>query len=136
MRKCEASGIDGIPIELYSLDIKYFTPLLTTLSNTIFDLTGYADAAHGLIGLYPVHKKDYKSDPQLDYRKVSLISSLAKVFESVIENRFSFKKLVCRTDDLLQRGFIKDGRTSHNLFVLYNLVETQKNTHKNALRLL
>ena len=61
----------------------------------------------GIQGLiYPVHKKGDKSDPQ-NYRKVSLIPSLAKVFESVLENRLSFKNLVCRDDDPLQRGFEK-----------------------------
>ena len=79
--------------------------------------------------IYPFHKKDDKSDPH-NYRKVSLIPSLAKVFESVLENRLSFKTLVCRDDDPLQRGFIKDCRTSDNLFVLYNLVETQKTRKK------
>ena len=128
IRKGKASGIDGIPIELYSSDIKYVTPLLTTLFNTIFDLADYPDDwTQGLI--YPVHKKGDKSDPQ-NYRKVSLISSLAKVFESVLENRLSFKQLVCRDDDPLQRGFNKDCRTSDNLFVLYNLVETQKTRKK------
>ena len=76
--------------------------------------------------IYPVHKKGDKSDPQ-NYRKVSLIPSFAKVFESVLENRLSFKNLVCRDDDPLQRGFKKDCRTS-DLFVLYNLVETRKKT--------
>ena len=42
-RKGKASGIDGIPIKLYSSDIKYFTPLLTTLFNTIFDSADYPD---------------------------------------------------------------------------------------------
>ena len=121
IRKGKASRIDGIPIELYSSDIKYFTPLLTILFNTIFDSADYPDDwAQGLI--YPVHKKSDKSDPQ-NYRKVSLIPSLAKVFESVLENRLSFKNLVCRDDDPLQRGYC---RTSDNLFVLYNQVETQK----------
>ena len=60
----------------------------------------------------------------------SLIPSLAKVFESVLENRLSYKNLVCCDDDPLQRGFKKDCRTSDNLFVLYNLVETQKSRKK------
>ena len=128
IRKGKASGIDGIPIELYFSDIKYFTPLLTTLFNTIFESADYPDDwALGLI--YPVHKKGDKSDPQ-NYRKVSLIPSLAKVFESVLENRLSFKNSECRDDDPLQRGFKKDYRTSVNLFVLYNLVETQKTRKK------
>ena len=105
IRKGEASGIKGITIELYSLDIKYFTPLLTTLFNTIFDSADYLDDwAQGLI--YPVHKKGDKSDPQ-NYRKVYLIPSLAKVFESVLENRLSFKNLVCRDDDPLQKKTLK-----------------------------
>ena len=74
-------------------------------------------------------EKGDKSDPR-NYRKVSLILSLAKVFESVLENRLSFKNLVCRDDDPLQRGFKRDCRTSDNFFVLYNLVETQKTRKK------
>ena len=97
IRKGKALGIDGIPIELYSSGIKYFTPLLTTLFNTIFDSADYPDDwAQGLI--YPVHKKGDKSDLQ----------NYWKVFESVLENRLSFKNLVCRDVDLLQRGFKKD----------------------------
>ena len=79
--------------------------------------------------IYPVHKKGDKSDSQ-NYRKVSLIPYLAKVFECVLENRLSFENSVCRDDDPLQKGLKKDCRTFHNLFVLYNLVETQKTRKK------
>ena len=41
IKKGKASGIDGIPIECYSSDIKYFTLLLTTLFNTIFASADY-----------------------------------------------------------------------------------------------
>ena len=37
---------------------------------------------------------------------------------------------MCRDDDPLQKGFKIDRRTSDNLFVLYNLVETQKTRKK------
>ena len=37
---------------------------------------------------------------------------------------------MCCDDDPLQRGFKKVCRTSDNLFVLYNLVETQKSRKK------
>ena len=37
---------------------------------------------------------------------------------------------MCRDDDPLQRSFKKDCTTSDNLFVLYNLVETQKTRKK------
>ena len=85
------------------------------LFNIIFASADYPDDwAQGLI--YSVHKKGDKSDPQ-NYRKVYLIPSLAKVFESVLENRLSFKNLVCRDDDPLQRGLEKYCRTSDNLFV-------------------
>ena len=51
IRKGKALGIDGnFPIELYSSGIKYFTHLLTTLFNTIFDSADYPDDwAQGLI---------------------------------------------------------------------------------------
>ena len=93
IRKGKASAINGILIELYSTDIKYFTPLLTTL----FITADYPDDwAQGLI--YPVHKKGGKKDPQ-NYRKVSLLPSLAKVFESVFEKKHPKKPLyVCYID--------------------------------------
>ena len=79
--------------------------------------TGQIRPSHWAQGLiYPVHEKGDKSDAQ-NYRKVSLIHSLAKVFESVLENRLSYKNLVYCDDDPLQRGFKKDCRTSDNLFV-------------------
>ena len=95
IRKGKASGIDGIPIELYTSDIKYFPPLLTTLFNTIFDSADYTDDwAQGLI--YPVHKKGDKSDPQ-NYRFD---------FESVLENRLSFKNL-CAVTMILYKEALK-----------------------------
>ena len=76
IRKGKASGIDGIPIEFYSSDIKYFAPLLTILFNTIIVSADIPDDwAQGLV--YPVHKNGDKSYPQ-SYRKVYLIPSLAK----------------------------------------------------------
>ena len=38
--------------------------------------------------------------------------------------------MCCSDEDPLQRGFKKDCRTPDNLFVLYNLVETQKSRKK------
>ena len=103
IRKGKASGIDGIPIELYSSDIKYFTTLLTTLFNTIFDSTDYPDDwAQGLV--YPVHKKGDKSDPQ-NYRKVSLIPSLANFFESVLEKKIVIQK--CAVTMILYKEALK-----------------------------
>ena len=64
------------------------------------------------------------------HKTTAKFPSLAKVFESVVENSLSYKHLVCCDDDHLQRGFKKDCRTSDNLFVLYNLVETQKSRKK------
>ena len=56
IRKGNASGMNGIPIEFYSLDIKYFTPLMTTLFDIVFAPEDYPkDCAQGLI--HPVQKK-------------------------------------------------------------------------------
>ena len=101
--------------------------------NSIFASADYPDDwAQGLI--YPVHKKGDKSDPQ-NYRKVFLILSLAKVFESLLENRLSFKNLVCRDDDPLHRSFKKDCRTSDNVCVVQSGWNVKKHV-KTALRLL
>ena len=43
MRKGKSLRIDGIPIEVYSSDLHYFTPLLTTLFNTTFDSADYPE---------------------------------------------------------------------------------------------
>ena len=63
IRKGKASGIEGIPIELYSSDIKYFTPLLTTLLNTIFDSADYHVTVFHRIILYIFYSHYYYMQP-------------------------------------------------------------------------
>ena len=60
IKKGKASGIDGIPIECYSSDIKYFTPLLTTLFNTIFDSADYLKDQFTKKAINQMHKTTEK----------------------------------------------------------------------------
>ena len=68
-------------------------------------------------------EKGDKSDLQ-NYRKVSLIPSLAKVFESVLENRLTFKNLVC----LAGLGRVLDKSTRVQVQVLEKMTSTSTST--------
>ena len=80
--------------------------------------------------LTPIHKSGDKKDPN-NYRGVSLINSLAKMFNAILNNR-----LTGILRDFLsnnQFGFRKDHRTADSIFVLKSLIN--KYLHKNKKKI-
>ena len=107
-------------VELYpQLIIRVFNDLITQ------DKTLCKDWLHSLITA--VHKKGAKDDPG-NYRGISLMSCLGKLFLTVINNRLIKH---CLENGLLspaQLGFVAGNRTSDPHIILQNL--TQKYCHK------
>ena len=90
--KCKkAAGIDGIPAEFYKHGCNELLPALVLLFNTIIANREYPSSwATGII--HPVHKKAAHNVPD-NYRKVTVMPCIGKLFESVLNNRLSFKKM-------------------------------------------
>ena len=86
--KCKtAAGIDGIPAEFYKHGSNELLPALVLLFNTIIANGEYPSSwATGII--HHVHKKAAHNVPD-NYRKVTVMPCIGKLFESVVNNRLS-----------------------------------------------
>ena len=123
--KCKkAAGIDGIPAEFYKHGSNELLPALVLLFNTIIANGEYPSSwATGII--HPVHKKAAHNVPD-NYRKVTVMPCIGKLFESVLNNRLSFKNDVCYDNDPFQAGFRSNSRTTDNIFILCAIIDKQR----------
>ena len=125
--KCKkAAGIDGIPAEFYKHGCNELLPALTLvlLFNTIIANGDYPSSwATGII--HPVHRKTDHNVPD-NYRKVTVMPCIGKLFESVFNNRLSFKNDVCNDNDPFQAGFRSNSRTTDDIFILCAIIDKQR----------
>ena len=61
-----------------------------------------------------------------NYRKVTVMPCIGKLFESVHNNRLSFKNDVCYDNDPFQAGFRSNSRTTDNIFILCAIIDKQR----------
>lgn len=122
----KASGIDNI-INEYLISMKHLLlPTYEKLFNIILD-TGIVPSDWTKGNIIPIYKnKGSKSDPT-NYRPVTLLSCLGKVFTYILNTRLS-KYL--ESNNILnknQGGFRKEYSTTDNIMILYSLTEYFKN---------
>lgn len=116
-----ASGPDGVGIVFYKTTVTYIVPYLLKLFNHIFS-SGHVPASWGESIITPIHKAGSKGDPG-NYRGISLINSLCKVFTCVINNRL---QAFCNDNSILdesQAGFRKHYSTVDNIFSLMAIAQ-------------
>ena len=120
----KASGNDSIPAEFYKYADGHLDESLAVLFNHIFDNGSYPDKwCLGMIN--PIHKQKEKTAPK-NYRKITLLPAIGKIFESVLNNRLRYCKQVTRDEDPFQNGFKPGLRTSDNIFMLNGIIEKHK----------
>ena len=78
--------------------------------------------------IVPIHKGGPKSEPS-NYRGVSLLSCLGKLFLSILNHRLEIFTLDNGILSTSQLGFIKGNRTSDAHIIIRNLID--KYCHKN-----
>ena len=86
---------------------------LADLFNLSFT-TGISPALLKIAKVIPIHKKDYKLD-FTNYRPVSLLSNLDKIFEKLIHSKVSSFLNIKYIIYLLQFGFCQNYSTSYAL---------------------
>ena len=97
---------------------------LELLFNTILTNGEYPSRwATGIIHL--VHKKGDHGVPD-NYRKITVMPCIGKLFESILNNRLSFKNEVCNDNDPYQAGFKTNSRTTDNIFILCAIIDKQR----------
>ena len=116
--KCKkAAGIDGIPAEFYKLGCNELLPALALVFNTIIANGEYPSSwATGII--HPVHKKADHNVPD-NYRKVTVMHCIGKLFESVLNNKLFFLNNECNDNDPFQAGFRSNSRTTDKIYLYY-----------------
>ena len=124
LKNKKAPGIDGIPAEFLKAAEKELIEPLTLLFNYILQAGKYPSVwCEGMIN--PLHKKGCTLDPD-NYRKITVLPALGKIFESILCSRLTAKNDILLDNDPFQSGFMKDRRTTDNAFILYSLIMKQK----------
>ena len=117
----KAAGIDGLPVEFYKYSGGVLDNLLVALFNWIFENGHYPDEwCEGVID--PIHKKDDILIPE-NYRKITIIPALGKIFETVLNNRAVYAKNILGMEDPFQNGLKHGARATDNAFLLNGLID-------------
>ena len=114
-------GPDGIVIEMYKHTLDLTLPYLHRLFNEIFN-SGIFPKEWAKSVINPVHKKGSSSDPN-NYRAISLIDHINKIFVSILNTRLS---TWCDNNNVIdesQAGFRKGYSTTDNVFILMSMVQ-------------
>ena len=123
----KAVAIDNLSNEMLSCLVEVCPEVILKLFNLILD-SGDVLPEWVISFIVPIHKGGTKSDPS-NYRGVSLLSCLGKLFLSILNNRleqFALDKGILSPSQL---GFIKGNRTSDAHIIIRNLID--KYCHKN-----
>ena len=92
-----------IPVRCYKHGCNELLPALVLVFHTIIASGEYSSSwVTGII--YHVHKKADHNVPN-NYRKVTIMPCIGNLFESLLNNRRSFKNVVCNDNDPFQAGF-------------------------------
>jgi hypothetical protein len=120
----KAVGIDGISVEMLKYSSEKIKMTILALFNKIFS-TGNYPKGWNLGYVSTLHKAGNKDNPD-NYRCLTIISCLAKIFGTILNNRL---QEFLEKHELLkntQIGFKKKARTQDHMFVLKALIDKYK----------
>ena len=119
-KKGKAVGMDAVNLELVIEFHKLYPDFLPSLFNSILQ-AGIFPQSWSTALVVLIHKKGCKSDLS-NYRGISLLSSLAKIFCSILNERISTWAEENSILNDSQLGFRRGNRTSDALTILHNLI--------------
>ena len=129
LKNNKAAGIDGILNEFIKHTIDLLIPLYMKLFNKILDTGDIPeDWLAGLI--IPIYKNKGSKDDANNYRGITLLSCLGKLFTSILNHRLTE---FCEQNFILneiQAGFRKGYSTADHVFVLKHLMDLFKSRNK------
>ena len=124
LKNNKSAGIDGISGEFIKTAADELGKPLLILFNHIFDNRDFPKKwAEGII--HPIHKKGSQHVAD-NYRKITVMAAVGKLFESIMNSRLKYRNIVLEKNDENQFGFKENCRTTDNMFILNSLIDRQK----------
>jgi len=120
-----APGHDGVPMEVFKKFASQLVHPLALLFNKIFD-SGHYPKEWSLALIFPLFKKSGSPNDPNNYRPISLLPCLSKIFTKVIANRLikwaSSENVVSE----FQAGFRPGKSTVDQMFILQHFVDSSR----------
>lgn len=125
LKNNKSPGIDNIKNEHIKNTSQIMIPLYTKLFNLIFD-TAIIPKSWSIGVIKPIYKN--KGDPSLpeNYRPITILSCLGKLFTLIINNRLKCYAEKYSILESCQAGFRKNHSTADNLFIIKCLIDIAK----------
>ena len=118
----KASGIDLILNEHLKSLAHIISPVLVNLYNLVLD-TGLVPECWTLGMIKPIFKNKGSSKDPSNYRPITLISCVGKLFTAILNNRIQTYVDEHEIIKNCQAGFRKGYSTTDNIFILHNLID-------------
>ena len=123
LKNNKSPGIDGIPAEFVKFCKEQLSPELHLVFNYMLEKREFPKTwAEGLKSA--IFKAGLRNNPS-NYRGITVLGIFAKIFETLVNNRFEFVNEAFCKIDAKNGGFLKGKRTSDNLFILNGIIKRQ-----------
>ena len=122
-------GMDSIPSEIIKASFDLISPFLLNLYNKMYS-TGEYPRSWGESIIQPIFKKGDANDPQ-NYRGITLINVLAKIYSQLLLNRLTKWSAEHETITNNQFGFQKGKSTTDCVFLLHAIISKVLNSGEN-----
>ena len=124
MKTGKAHGYDGIGAEFYNLTSEDLIPILHLLFNKNFDSGSFPEMWRDSL-IVPIHKAGSRDDPS-NYRRVSLINVMYKIFSNIVNERLCTWAEAYGKIDEAQAGFRAGYSNIDNMFSLQSMFQKYK----------
>lgn len=127
----KAPGMDNITSEILKQNADILAPALTIIINKIF-VTNIVPKSFKVAVITPLHKAGDKTHPE-NYRPISIISNLAKLFEKILKKRLVQFLNKYEIISPSQFGFRAEKSTQDALIGLTNEIQEALDSNKRSL---
>ena len=123
LKSSKSPGLDAIPAEFIKNCKDILARDITTIVNYIIEERNFPDM--WAEGLRSAVFKSGKRSLVNNYRGITILPIIEKVFEVAVYRRMSFANEAMGKIDKYNGGFINGSRTSDNIFILNGLIQRQ-----------
>jgi hypothetical protein len=124
MKNNKATGFDGIPTEMWKMFciMKGGIEILVEMFNKVKRGKGFP-GDWKIAVICPIYKGRGKWGQPGNYRGISLLEVLCKIYSSILAGRLRDWLINNKILSRFQAGFVKDKRTTDNIFVIKTTVD-------------